>query len=220
MGNEESSRVVRHQYPHQQPAMHQYPQAQQYPQVQQYPQYPQNGQYQQTPQNQAFQRQPTIMVMPGQNNVYQPPPYQQPQPQQQVPASQPVPRVPSARVASARERNLYPSLTNPASFNSTGFTLDDQTLNRFIEIQSLIDTFEKKGVFDGLRMAEEEFEALEKSKRQAEINQKVLTEQTKKEKQDFENISQPTVQAYFRSQQAHKQAISKEEVGKKNLLCF
>ena len=46
----------------------------------------------------------------------------------------------------------------------------------------------------------------------SQINHKVLTEQTKKEQQDFENISQPTVQAYFKSQQAHKQAISKEEV--------
>ena len=90
--------------------------------------------------------------------------------------------------------------------------MDDQTLNRFLEIQSLIDSFEKKGVFDGLRIAEEEYESMDKSKRQAEINHKVLTEQTKKEKQDFENISQPTVQAYFKSQQAHAQAISKAQV--------
>jgi hypothetical protein len=56
----------------------------------------------------------------------------------------------------------------------------DAILDRFIEIQSQIEVYEHNGVFDGLKIVEEEFEALEKSKRQAEINNKVLTEQTKK----------------------------------------
>lgn len=90
--------------------------------------------------------------------------------------------------------------------------INDKTLNRFIEIQSQIENYERQGVFDGLRLVEEELERLEKSKRQAEINHKVLEEQTKKEKQDFENISQPTVQSFFKDKQAHNMAISKEQV--------
>ena len=90
--------------------------------------------------------------------------------------------------------------------------INDKTLNRFIEIQSEIENYESAGVFDGLRLVEEDFERLEKSKRQAEINHKVLAEQTEKEKQDFENISQPTVQSFFKNKQAHNMAISKEQV--------
>lgn len=90
--------------------------------------------------------------------------------------------------------------------------INDGTLNRFIEIQAQIESYERQGVFDGLRLVEEDFERLEKSKRQAEINHKVLEEQTKKEKQDFENISQPTVQSFFKNKQAHNMAISKEQV--------
>lgn len=40
----------------------------------------------------------------------------------------------------------------------------------------------------------------------------MLEEQTKKEKQDFENISSPTVQSYFKNKQDHDKAISKEQV--------
>ena len=90
-------------------------------------------------------------------------------------------------------------------------TLTDDTLKRFVEIQAQIDGYERSGVFDGLKVAEEEFETLEKNKRQAEINHKVLTEQTKKETQDFENISLPTVQNYFKDKQARDKAISKEQ---------
>lgn len=39
-----------------------------------------------------------------------------------------------------------------------------------------------------------------------------MEEQTKKEKQDFENISSPTVQSYFKNKQDHDKAISKEQV--------
>lgn len=89
--------------------------------------------------------------------------------------------------------------------------ITDAVLDRFIEIQSQTDVYERQGIFEGLKLAEEEFEQLEKSKRQAEINHKVLEEQTKKEKQDFDNISQPTVQNYFKDKQAHNNAITKEQ---------
>lgn len=108
----------------------------------------------------------------------------------------------AARKASAR--------IGSASSNKN--VVNDAVLNRFIEIQSQIETYEKKGIFDGLKLVEEEFETVGKNKRQAEINHKVLTEQTKKERQDFENISQPTVQSFFKSKQAHNEAISKEQV--------
>jgi hypothetical protein len=101
--------------------------------------------------------------------------------------------------------NRYPVIQPNQPINGT-------MLNRFIEIQAHTDDFERQGIFEGLRIAEEEFEALEKSKCQAEINHKVLTEQTKKEKQDFDNISQPTVQSYFKDKQAHNKAITKEQV--------
>ena len=90
--------------------------------------------------------------------------------------------------------------------------INDNILNRFIQIQSQTDEYERQGIFEGLKLAEEDFETLEKSKRQAEINHKVLSEQSKKEKQDFDNISQPTVQSFFKSKQAHEQAITKEQV--------
>jgi hypothetical protein len=211
MGNEESRPTavpvsVPQVYLNQQPQQYNAPQG-----WQQYPQYQQQNTFirQQTPiypPQQPFQPQNTF-IQPQNTFIRQQTP--------QYPPSNgnPGQRVPSARLSSAKDRQLYPNLAIPSTNNfKAGFKLDDQTLNRFLEIQSLIDAFEKKGVFDGLRIAEEEYEAMEKSKRQAEINHKVLTEQTKKEKQDFENISQPTVQAYFKNQQAHKQAISKEEV--------
>ncbi|CAF0828677.1 unnamed protein product [Brachionus calyciflorus] len=114
-------------------------------------------------------------------------------------------RISSARAASAK---IGAQLSKSKSIEKV---INDSVLNRFIEIQGEIEKYESKGVFDGLKIAEEEFETLDKNKRQAEINHKVLTEQTKKEKQDFENMSQPTVQSFFRSKQAHNEAISKEQ---------
>lgn len=115
------------------------------------------------------------------------------------------PRISSARAASAK---LSGKLNNQ---NSMEKKIDDKVLTRFIEIQNELEKYDAEGVLQGMKMAEEEFENLEKNKRQAEINHKVLTEQTNKERQDFENISQPTVQSFFRSKQAHNQAISKEQ---------
>lgn len=117
---------------------------------------------------------------------------------------------PSSRISSARAASAKLN-AKMAKQNSTEKKIDDNILARFIEIQAEIEKHDADGVFQGLKIAEEEFEALEKSKRQAEINHKVLTEQTNKERQDFENISQPTVQNFFRSKQAHNQAISKEQ---------
>lgn len=103
-------------------------------------------------------------------------------------------------------------VTEPENITNANQVINDTVLNRFIEIQSQIENYEQQGVFERLRLAEDEFERLEKSKRQSEINTKVLTEQTNKEKQDFENISQPTVQSFFKNKQAHNMAISKEQV--------
>lgn len=89
--------------------------------------------------------------------------------------------------------------------------VNDSVLDEFIAIQSQIEQFEKQGIFDGLKLVEEEFETVEKSKRQAEINNKVLTEQTKKEKQDLDNISQLTVTNFFKNKEAYDTAVSKEQ---------
>ena len=61
---------------------------------------------------------------------------------------------------------------------------------------------------------EDENEELRKKKQQAEINSRVLAEKTKKEKQDYDNITQATVQGFFKDSTAREKAISKEEVEK------
>ncbi len=95
---------------------------------------------------------------------------------------------------------------------------DVKLIEKFLEIQSQIDSFDKLGVFDGLRLFEDEVDNIKKNKQQAEVNCRVLTEKTKKEKQDFDNITQATVQGFFKDQSAKDRAISKEEV--KSYLVF
>ena len=49
-------------------------------------------------------------------------------------------------------------------------------------------------------------------KKQAEVNYRVLKEQHYDNlKQDYDNITSPTVQAYFSSKQGHERAIAKEK---------
>ena len=66
--------------------------------------------------------------------------------------------------------------------------------------------------FLGLKKVESDFERLLKEKKQADVNYRVLREQSNKEKQDYDNITSSTVQAYFRSKQDHERAIAKEKV--------
>lgn len=61
-------------------------------------------------------------------------------------------------------------------------------------------------------MFEDEVDNIKKNKQQAEVNCRVLVEKTKKEKQDFDNITQATIQGFFKDQSAKDRAISKEEV--------
>ena len=98
--------------------------------------------------------------------------------------------------------------------------VNDINLARFLEVQSQIEVYEKQGVFEKLRKKEDEFEAVEKLKRQAEINHRVLEDQTKKEKQDYENISSPNAQSYFSNKESHDKAILKEKVRFKFLKSF
>jgi hypothetical protein len=93
-----------------------------------------------------------------------------------------------------------------------GGEINDQTLNRFLEIQSKVEEYDQKGIFQNLHLAEDEFEQIEKSKRAAEINYKVLTEQLNKEKKEFDSISSANYQNYFKSKEAHHKAITKEQV--------
>ena len=98
------------------------------------------------------------------------------------------------------------------SLKNTDIIIDDKLIAKFLTIQAQIEAFDHNSVFERLRIAEEEFELIEKNKLQAEINFKLLTEQCKKEKQDFENISSQTVQNYFKNKKDHDKAISKEQV--------
>lgn len=174
-----------------------YPNAQQGYQQQGYPpnQYNQPGYQNVRPQYNQQQ-----MYPPPQNQVYSQPP---PPPQAQ---------------AQPNRSAMYPDMATfkNSSANIRTVPINDDTIKRFVEIQAQIDTFEKQGVFDNLRIAEEDFQTLEKSKRQAEINNKVLQEQTKKEKQDLDNIQSPTVQAFFKNQGDYTKAISKEQASLHN----
>lgn len=94
----------------------------------------------------------------------------------------------------------------------TDVVVNDETMRRFLEIQTHIEHYDSMGVFEQLNSAEEEFDIIGKNKQQTEIKYKLLSEQCKKEKQDFENISCPTVQSYFKNKKDHDKAISKEQV--------
>lgn len=100
----------------------------------------------------------------------------------------------------------------PIYKNFTNVTVNKETMTKFLEVQSQIEEYDNQGVFEKLTATEEEFEIIEKNKQQAEIKFKLLSEQCKKEKQDFENISLPTVQCYFKNKKDHNKAISKEQV--------
>jgi hypothetical protein len=107
--------------------------------------------------------------------------------------------------------NNYRSKSNN---NSSKFEilLNDEIVERFLRVQSQLEEYDNNGVFERLNAAEEEFEIIEKNKQQAEINFKLLTEQSNKEKQDYENISSPSIQSYFKNKKDHDKAISKEQV--------
>jgi hypothetical protein len=96
--------------------------------------------------------------------------------------------------------------------NITDIIINDATLERFLEVQLLIEEFDNQGIFEQLAAAEEEFEIIAKNFQKAQINFTLLSEQCKKEKKDFENISLPTVQSYFKNKKDHDKAISKEQV--------
>ena len=111
--------------------------------------------------------------------------------------------------------NLKQKSKAPATYNTKD--PDVQLIEKFLEIQTQIDAYDKGGVFDGLNVFEDENDDLRKKKQQAEVNCRVLAEKTKKEKQDYDNITQATVQGFFKDSAARDKAISKEEVWKRRL---
>ena len=104
-------------------------------------------------------------------------------------------RPPAAPVAS------YTPPQNPMNYQPNKLVVSDELLERFLVVQAEIGAHNSEGVFEGLQHAETEFEALLKEKKQADVSYRVLREQSNKEKQDYDNITSPTVQAYFRSKQ-------------------
>ena len=107
---------------------------------------------------------------------------------------------------------LYPVLNAPQTYPMHTMLIKDDLLNRFLEVQAEIVKFDGSGVFEGLTKVEADFEAATKNKKQADVSYKVLCEQSNKEKLDYENITSPTVQGYFRTRQDHERAIEKEKV--------
>lgn len=99
----------------------------------------------------------------------------------------------------------------PENYQMHKLTINDDLLDRFLVVQAEIAKHNGQGVFEGLEKVEEEYERLLKERKQADVNHRVLREQSNKEKQDYDNITSPTVQAYFRSKQDHERAIEKEK---------
>jgi len=104
----------------------------------------------------------------------------------------------------------YPTNT-PTNYQMHKMVINDDVLERFCSVQSQIREHNADGVFEGLKKVESDFERLLKEKKQADVNYRVLREQSNKEKQDYDNITSSTVQAYFRSKQDHERAIAKEK---------
>lgn len=98
------------------------------------------------------------------------------------------------------------------NYQMNKLVVSDDLLERFLVVQTEISEHNSEGVFEGLKEVETEFEQLLKEKKQADVNYRVLREQSNKEKQDYDNITSPTVQAYFRSKQDHERAIEKEKM--------
>lgn len=105
----------------------------------------------------------------------------------------------------------YQSPNQPQNFKMHKLTISDDLLERFLKVQEEISAHNSEGVFEGLKGVEDNYERLLKEKKQADVNYRVLREQSNKEKQDYDNITSPTVQAYFRSRQDHERAIAKEK---------
>lgn len=106
----------------------------------------------------------------------------------------------------------YTPAQNPMNYQMNKLVVSDDLLERFLVVQTEISEHNSEGVFEGLKEVETEFEQLLKEKKQADVNYRVLREQSNKEKQDYDNITSPTVQAYFRSKQDHERAIEKEKM--------
>jgi hypothetical protein len=89
--------------------------------------------------------------------------------------------------------------------------VNDEVLYRFMQVQSLVKQYEEQGIYDGLNKAEEEFEIIKTNRRKLENNYKILRETTLQELHDFEIISLPNVQSYFKHKEARDKAITKEQ---------
>ena len=106
----------------------------------------------------------------------------------------------------------YPCSTPQSYLTNNKQPINDDLLERFLVVQAEISEHNSEGVFEGLQTVQLEFEALLNEKKQAEVNYRVLKEQHYDNlKQDYDNITSPTVQAYFSSKQGHERAIAKEK---------
>lgn len=91
--------------------------------------------------------------------------------------------------------------------------LNVDLLKRFMKVQKKIESFNEFGFFETLKTSEDELDQLEYLKKQSERDFRVLDEQTRKQKQDCDNIGSKSFGAYFKSPEEHDKFVATEQVG-------
>lgn len=89
--------------------------------------------------------------------------------------------------------------------------LNVDLLKRFMKVQKKIESFNEFGFFETLKTSEDELDQLEYLKKQSERDFRVLDEQTRKQKQDCDNIGSKSFGAYFKSPEEHDKFVATEQ---------
>ncbi len=89
--------------------------------------------------------------------------------------------------------------------------LTEDLLKRFVKVQKKIESFDSQGFFETLKESEREKEDLEYLKKQCERDFRVVDDQTRKQKQDLDNILSEKFGIYFNNADEHKTVIKREQ---------
>ncbi len=89
--------------------------------------------------------------------------------------------------------------------------LTPDLLKRFIKVQKKIESFDSQGFFETLKESEQELETFDFLKKQCERDFRVVDEQTRKQKQDCDNIVSKKFGAYFNNTDEHETVIKREQ---------
>ncbi|XP_066270191.1 FK506-binding protein 5-like isoform X1 [Branchiostoma lanceolatum] len=158
------------------------------------------------PQMQPYQQPPMQQPVPQpvKQPPYQQPPYQQPpvqQPPVQQPPQQPVPvQQPPAAPQEDDDIGEVPQVT-----------IDENLLQRFIEIDREIAELETIVSVQKLEAKKSQVADLEKTVQQLQEEYKILEQQTAKEKKDVVDLQKMTVKEYFANEEAFDKQLSKEQ---------